>query len=61
MENDIKKNVYTYTYVCITESLCCTTEFNATLQINYISVKKLDCITGFSYSTGYECKLMFTG
>ena len=27
-------------YVCITELLCCTTEFNAILQINYISIKK---------------------
>ena len=26
-------------YVCITDSVCCTPETNATLQINYISIK----------------------
>ena len=26
-------------YICITDSVCCTPETNATLQINYISIK----------------------
>ena len=28
-----------YIYICISESLCCTTETNTTSYINYISIK----------------------
>ena len=37
MEKNLKKN----TYICVTESLCCTPETNTTLYINYTSIKKL--------------------
>ena len=37
MEKNIKKRMY----ICITESLCCIAEINTTLQINYISIKKI--------------------
>ena len=35
-----KKNVYTYIYVCITESLGCTAEINTVLYINYTPITK---------------------
>ena len=34
MENNIKKE-----YICITETFCCTPETNATLSVNYTTVK----------------------
>ena len=50
MEKNIKKLYiysftyiysYTYIYICITESLCYTVVINRTLQIKYISSKKI--------------------
>ena len=34
------KNVKKYTHVCTTESLCCITETNTKLYINYTSIEK---------------------
>ena len=47
-----EKNLKENRYICITESLCCTSETNRTLSINYISIRKslnqlmsLPCLT----------------
>ena len=35
-----KKIIQIYAYICITESLCCISETNKTLQITYTSIEK---------------------
>ena len=65
-----KKKIYIYIYICITESLCCVLETNATLEIKCISIKKIKTkktqsdwrtpsfILNMSACTGLPSKLM---
>ena len=42
-----KESEKEYTYICLTESHCCTSETSRTLQINYTSKKKSGTDQGF--------------
>lgn len=42
MEKDLKKSVYAYIYIYISESLCSTLETNTTLRVNYTSIKEIN-------------------